>query len=233
MARTPLYKITETEMMSRIRTGKWEIGRRLPNEFELADEFGVSQGTMRRALISLEGMGYLSRKPGRGTLVAANTVSTAAPGATAPAALPRLLDATGKPVTLQPFRARSGTRAATPEEADLMGAARLRYVERTLKTGGIRAAMDEIVVPEALVGALSEDAAADFAEFLEAHGLVPARVTAEASAEITNMAMSVTLSVDRHTALLCVQSTAMDAGGAVIARQVLKLALPGARLSHA
>jgi DNA-binding transcriptional regulator YhcF (GntR family) len=70
MARTPLYKAAETEMIRRIESGEWEVGKRLPNEFVLAEEFKVSQGTMRRALMTLEGMGLLNRKPGRGTLVA-------------------------------------------------------------------------------------------------------------------------------------------------------------------
>jgi GntR family transcriptional regulator len=70
MARTPLYKAAETEMIRRIEAGEWEVGKRLPNEFVLAEEFKVSQGTMRRALMTLEGMGLLNRKPGRGTLVA-------------------------------------------------------------------------------------------------------------------------------------------------------------------
>jgi len=42
MARTPLYKAAETEMIRRIETGEWEVGTRLPNEFVLAEEFKVS-----------------------------------------------------------------------------------------------------------------------------------------------------------------------------------------------
>lgn len=227
MARMPLYKTAETEMMSRIAKGDWEIGRRLPNEFELAAEFGVSQGTMRRALISLEGMGYLNRKPGRGTLVAAN-----APKATASVAEPRLVDATGAELVLGPFRGRSGTRAASSVEADLLGATRLVYLERTLKFAGARAAIEEIVLAEALVSGLSEDAPTDLTGFLTAHGLTPARIEAEASAEMTDMAQSVALSSDRHTALLCVRVTAFDASGAALACQVLKLTVPGATLVH-
>jgi DNA-binding FadR family transcriptional regulator len=68
MARTPLYKAAETEMIRRIEKGEWEVGKRLPNEFVLAEEFKVSQGTMRRALMTLEGMGLLNRKPGAGRL---------------------------------------------------------------------------------------------------------------------------------------------------------------------
>lgn len=228
MARTPLYKTAETEMLSRIAKGDWEVGRRLPNEFELADEFGVSQGTMRRALISLEGMGYLSRKPGRGTLV-----ETQSPQSTAPsAATPRLVDAQGAPLALEPFRGRTGTREATPAEADLLGSAKLSYLERTLKAAGARAALEELVLAGANPPALSEDAPVDLSQHLSDLGLMPAWIEAGASAEMTDMAQSVALSTDRHTALLCVRTTAFDASGAAIAVQVLKLAVPGANLAH-
>lgn len=226
MARTPLYKATETKMLSRITKGDWKVGRRLPNEFELADEFGVSQGTMRRALISLEGMGFLNRKPGRGTLVAA-----CAPRAD-PVMTPTLVDANGAPLLLEPFRGRTGTRAATSEEADLLGAAKVMYLERTLKSAGTRAAIEEVIVAEGVMPNLSEDAPADLYEHLAAHGVAPARIEAEARAEMTDMSQSVTLSTDRHTALLSVRSTAFDASGTALAIQVLKLALPGVTLVH-
>lgn len=226
MARMPLYKTAETEMMSRITKGDWEVGRRLPNEFELARQFGVSQGTMRRALISLEGMGYLNRKPGRGTLVAANAAVAASTVA------PRLLDATGRTLRLVPFRGRTGTRTATPEEADLLGASRVRTLERTLKHGSDRAAVEELTLAESTLPEVSEDAPVDLGAHLADAGVSTARIEASARAEVTNMAQSVALSVDRHTALLCVTSTAFDASGAVLAVQVLKLAVPGVTLVH-
>ncbi len=232
MARTPLYKITETEMLSRIAKGKWEIGRRLPNEFELADEFGVSQGTMRRALISLEGMGYLSRKPGRGTLVAAPVAVKDEGKASGPALSPVLLDADGGPLLLTPFRTRATTRAATVEEADAMGTARVAVLERTLKSGPDRAAMDVVAVPESLIAKLDEAAPADLAALLAHHGITPARLSAAAHAEMTDMAQSVALSTDRHAALLVVRMAAHDAAGRVIAAQILRVALPGAQLAH-
>ena len=40
MARVPLYKAAEAELIRRIESGDWEVGRRLPNEFVLAEEFG-------------------------------------------------------------------------------------------------------------------------------------------------------------------------------------------------
>ncbi|GAB5447945.1 GntR family transcriptional regulator [Gymnodinialimonas sp.] len=228
MARQPLYQIVEADMISRITKGEWEVGRRLPNEFGLADEFKVSQGTMRRALISLEGMGYLNRKPGRGTIVATQTPTVTQTSAPSPV----LLDGAGAPMALDPFRGRTDTRRATPSEADAMGAERVASLERTLKHKGSRAALEAVAVPVALIDKLDEDAPVVLTDLLEHHGITPARVAAEARAEITDMSQSVALSVERHTALLVVRSAAYGADGQVIARQILRVAVPDARLVH-
>ncbi|UWQ96407.1 GntR family transcriptional regulator [Rhodobacteraceae bacterium M385] len=228
MARTPLYKAAETEMISRIAKGDWEVGRRLPNEFILAEEFGVSQGTMRRALISLEQSGYLSRKPGRGTLVATQApTDTAAPSVT-----PVLLGVDGKALSLTPFRGRADTRAATPEEAKALGTDRVAVLERTLKHKGRRAALETTIVPVDLIAALDEDAPVPLDALLAHHDVMAARLTAEAGAEVTDMAKSVALSVDRHCALLVVHTDAFAANGTMIARQILQIALEDARLAH-
>ncbi len=228
MARTPLYQTAQAEMTSRIADGTWEVGRRLPNEFELAAEFGVSQGTMRRALISLEQQGLLSRKPGRGTLVAAN----APVGTTESAMTPVVLGPDCAPLPFTPFRGRQGTRLATPLEADVMGAGRVAYLERTLKSDGSRAALESVAVPESLIPALDEDAPVELGALMTHHGIAPARLSAEACAEVTDMGQSVALSVDRHTALLVVRLSARDAKDQVIARQTLQIAVSGAYLSH-
>jgi GntR family transcriptional regulator len=229
MARKPLYKAAETEMIRRIEAGEWEVGRRLPNEFGLADEFGVSQGTMRRALMTLEGMGLLSRKPGRGTIVAERM----APVPTKPAAAPprptaKLKDAAGKHLAFEVHRAKSATRGADAAEHALFGKPRLAVVERLLKVGGARAALEETMVPETLVPALDEEAPVELPAFLVAHGLDPAEIDATASAAITTMAEAVALSCDRHTALLVIRRVARDGKGRPMALQVLRIATDGA-----
>jgi len=223
MARTPLYKAAETEMIRRIETGEWEVGTRLPNEFVLAEEFKVSQGTMRRALITLEGMGLLSRKPGRGTIVAR---SGKAPAGPAGAATGRL-DFEGAPVEFEIHRAKSGLRGATEAEMALFGTGRLSSVERLLKRGGARTGIEEIAIPESLAPVLDEDAPLSLAEFLSAHALEAAGMTETISADITSLPESVSLSCDRHTPLLVITRTAHDMNGAVIARQVMRLIADG------
>jgi GntR family transcriptional regulator len=227
MPRTPLYKAAETEMIARIERGAWEVGQRLPNEFVLADEFGVSQGTMRRALMTLEGMGLLSRKPGRGTIVAAP--APAAPADLAPAiggGSGGLVTPEGEVPEFEVYRARAATRKAEPEEAALFGAVRLSVLERVLKLGGQRAALEEIALPEALVPALDEAAPVDLHACLEAHGVAVERIEDSLRAGVTTMGQSVTLSCDRHTGLLTLVRVARDKTGRPVARQVLHIADP-------
>lgn len=69
----PLYKRAEQLMIERIVDRKWLPGELLPNEFVLAEQFGVSQGTIRKSLMSLEKRGLLVRSPGRGTMVSRTT----------------------------------------------------------------------------------------------------------------------------------------------------------------
>lgn len=225
MARVPLYKTAETEMIRRIRAGEWAVGLRLPNEFGLAEEFGVSQGTMRRALITLEGMGLLHRKPGRGTEVCAQAPGQAQSAAPRPNA--RLQDKAGQPPIFEVFRANQATRGADDAELALFGTPRLATLDRILRRDGARAALEEIAVPEALIPALDEDAAPDLAELLEDAGLSAAWIDDHVTAAITTMSESVALSCDRHTALLVLTRTARDAQGAAIARQRLRLIAEG------
>jgi GntR family transcriptional regulator len=223
MARVPLYKAAETEMIRRIRSGEWEAGRRLPNEFVLAEEFRVSQGTMRRALMSLEGMGLLNRKPGRGTLVSDHTASSERAGPH----LMTLHGSDGSPLALEVLRARAATRGATPAEADLFGCARLATLERTFRRGGTRIALEEVTTPEVLIPMLAEDAATDLGELLQDAGCAAAAITDRLGARITSMGESVALACDRYTALLVLTHTAHDGDDRPIARQTLRVIADG------
>ena len=46
----PLYAQVRERLIERIRSGDWKPGQLIPNEFEIAAEFGVSQGTARKAI---------------------------------------------------------------------------------------------------------------------------------------------------------------------------------------
>ena len=54
---------------ARIERGDWEPNRAIPSEQRLADEYGVSRGTVRRAIALLLGQEILFVVPQRGTYV--------------------------------------------------------------------------------------------------------------------------------------------------------------------
>jgi DNA-binding GntR family transcriptional regulator len=69
LRRTPLHEQVREALLARIAAGVWRGREGLPNEGQLPIEFGVSQGTIRRALDALEAEGVLERRQGRGTFV--------------------------------------------------------------------------------------------------------------------------------------------------------------------
>lgn len=71
----PLYARIRATLIERIKSGEWRPGQLIPNEFEVAAEFGVSQGTARKALDALAGEGLLVRRQGKGTFVVEHTAA--------------------------------------------------------------------------------------------------------------------------------------------------------------
>jgi GntR family transcriptional regulator len=69
----PLYARVRDQLIERIRLGVWKPGQLIPNEFEIADEFGVSQGTARKAIEALASERLVLRRQGRGTFVLEHT----------------------------------------------------------------------------------------------------------------------------------------------------------------
>ena len=65
----PKYMQLRDVLLDRLRSGEWRVGRSIPNEGELAREYLVSQGTVRKALDQLEHERLLVRMQGRGTFV--------------------------------------------------------------------------------------------------------------------------------------------------------------------
>ena len=69
----PLYAQVRDLVLGRLASGEWRPGDLLPSEPRLAEEFGVSQGTVRKALDELSGQNILVRHQGKGTYVATHT----------------------------------------------------------------------------------------------------------------------------------------------------------------
>jgi GntR family transcriptional regulator len=65
----PLYLQLRDVLAERVAKGDWKPGTAVPNEGDLAREFGVSPGTMRKALGRMEDERLVTRRQGRGTFV--------------------------------------------------------------------------------------------------------------------------------------------------------------------
>ena len=66
----PLYQQVKDLLIERLIGGYWKPGDLLPSEIQLAEELGVSQGTVRKALDEMTAGNLLVRRQGRGTYVA-------------------------------------------------------------------------------------------------------------------------------------------------------------------
>ncbi len=67
---SPLYQQIKSLMLRGLQAGEWKPGDAVPSEMELALRFGVSQGTVRKAIDELAADNLLVRRQGRGTFVA-------------------------------------------------------------------------------------------------------------------------------------------------------------------
>lgn len=67
---TPKFVKIKQYIRQQIESGIWQAHSRLPSENQLADQFGCSRMTARRALTELTDAGVLARSQGLGTFVA-------------------------------------------------------------------------------------------------------------------------------------------------------------------
>jgi GntR family transcriptional regulator len=72
--RLPRYHRIAESLRARIRAGEWTAGAPLPNQRQLARDFGVTLMTLRQALELLERDHLITRRHGLGTFVAAPTI---------------------------------------------------------------------------------------------------------------------------------------------------------------
>jgi GntR family transcriptional regulator len=64
-----LYMQIKGLLVAKIGNGEWLPGNIIPSEIKLAQELGVSQGTVRKAITELVENNVLTRRQGRGTFV--------------------------------------------------------------------------------------------------------------------------------------------------------------------
>jgi GntR family transcriptional regulator len=71
----PLYQEVKRRIFDVVRRGDWKPGDAIPSEKRLAERFGVSIGTLRKAVDELVSENLLVRRQGRGTFVTTHNES--------------------------------------------------------------------------------------------------------------------------------------------------------------
>ncbi len=74
---SPLYRQIKALLTDGLHAGEWRPGEALPSEQDLAGRFGVSQGTVRKAIDELAADNLLVRRQGKGTFVATHAEAQA------------------------------------------------------------------------------------------------------------------------------------------------------------
>jgi len=72
----PLYQQVRDSLIERLKNGEWQPGEALGSEIQLAEDLGVSQGTVRKAINELADRHLVVRRQGRGTFVAEHNFET-------------------------------------------------------------------------------------------------------------------------------------------------------------
>ena len=139
----PLYQDIESEMLQRISSGDWPPGTRLANEFQLAEEFGVSQGTVRKALSGLLARGLVHRRPKHGTVVAEQTDESAL------FAFFRMREEGGAALVPEPGSENVTQRPATDAEAEALNTNEVWEIARVRLHQGKPFSEERIILPVA------------------------------------------------------------------------------------
>ena len=69
----PIYRDVKQKLTEELARGRWRHGQSIPSEPLLAKRYGVSVGTLRRAVSELVAENILVRKQGAGTFVVSHT----------------------------------------------------------------------------------------------------------------------------------------------------------------
>ena len=143
--RLPAYARVRDTLASRIGSGEWGADNPIPAETHLAASYGISVGTVRKAVDGLVEEGLLERRQGSGTYVRRPSFNSTL------FRFFQILDADGKPSSIPSSRliSRTITRAPAPAAAAL-GTSDVIKIVRVRSLSDQPILYEEIYIPMAL-----------------------------------------------------------------------------------
>jgi len=151
----PLYQQIKGLLTQRLESGEWRPGEAIPSEQDLAAQFSVSQGTVRKAIDELAGENIVIRRQGKGTFVATHTETKSS--------MFRFLrmrrnDGQNEYPASELFDVKRGrVSAEIGRLLDLKAGDAILILRRLLRYGGEPTVLDEITLPAALFKGLTKE----------------------------------------------------------------------------
>lgn len=224
----PLYAQVRERLVERIRSGQWKPGQLIPNEFEIAAEFGVSQGTARKAIGELAAEGLVVRRQGRGTFVVEHT----------PAHVLfrffNIVDAAGAAVIPDSREASAHLAEADAEERRVLGlepSSRVIRIKRTRTREGTPFIVETIALPEKLFPGLADRPEVDntlYDMFQKEYGVLVMRTDDRLSAVAAEPHVAARLGISPGAPLLRIDRVAFGLDDAPVEWRISLCRLDGA-----
>ena len=212
----PLYVRIQDQLVQRINGGEWAPGTMIPSETALAREIGVSQGTVRKAIDQLCADGVVTRSQGRGTFVAEQTPERAN------FRFFRMQDQTGTQPVPELLRQIAACHPATEVQTrhlNLQPKDPVHVIDRVRTVHGEKAILETVVVPEAIMPGLSQEAIlpnALYPHYQSKYAVTVLTTDDRLSAVSATARQARKLSVPAGTALLQVERIAWDLTGRAV-----------------
>jgi GntR family transcriptional regulator len=218
----PLYAQVKNLLVKRIGSGAWRPGELLPSEFELAAEYNVSQGTVRKAMMALEADRLIVRRQGRGTYVARHSSDDTL------FHFFRMVGLDDRRLTPSSVVLRQCTQRSTPEQATLLSVAAgemLHAIVRVRHIDGVPAISERIFVPVGLMPNLKVKLSEEMDEemyviYQDRFGISIARATERLAAIAATAEDALHLRLEVNAPLLQICRVAHDVNGRAIELRV-------------
>ena len=149
----PLYLQIKSLVEGGLARGEWQPGEAIPSEMLLASRYGVSQGTVRKAIDALAADNLVVRRQGKGTFVATHTEERASNFRFLRIRRSDGHDEVPASRLIDVRRAKASTEIARALE--LKAGAAVLSIRRVLEYGREPLLLDEIALPAALFKGLN------------------------------------------------------------------------------
>lgn len=225
--RLPLHVRVGDDLVDRIAAGEWSPRTPLPPERSLAEEYGISVGTMRKVLSDLVAAGRLVREQGRGTYVRHADFSTS---------FLRFLrhgDPSG-PLPTGHVLERTVTTAEAPvaEALHLPSGAPIVRLHRERRLGDRVLALEDIALPADRFSPLADLPVEDFADLLYPQYEELCAQTVTTASEVMTISTATAdearaLGVDRDAPLVRIERLARDVRGDALEHRISRTPAAG------